>query len=103
MFSIVSSAFRNNSLEDALVEDGDPVRERENLRQLGRNQQHAFASTSFRQDRLVHVVDSAEIKAPSGLIEDDKPRALVHLARNDHFLLVAAGQTLSRPRRAPAS
>ncbi len=76
----------------AAVQDQDAVADRDDHLDLGADDYHADAAArQFRDDRL-DLCLGAHVDAPGGIIQQDDLRLGGEPARDQDFLLVAAGQ-----------
>src|SRR5438046_5481051 len=76
----------------ALVDDEDPIRQRENLVELERHEEHRAARVPLGDEPFVHELDGADVQTACRLRRDQHARVAGDLAREDHLLLVAAGE-----------
>src|SRR5438552_2665626 len=76
--------------KSAADHDGDAVAEREDLLELGGDQQRAAAGALVVEDLLVDVLDCAHIESTCGLGRDQQPGLPVQRARKHRLLLVSA-------------
>ena len=74
----------------------DPVGEREDLVELGGDQQHGGAPVALLDDPPVDVLDRADVQPAGRLGGDQQPDRPGQLAGDDDLLLVAAGQRADR-------
>ena len=91
-----------------LVDDENPVREREDLLELERDEQDAAALVSLGDEPSMDELDRTDVETARRLRSDQDARVAVDLAREHELLLVAsrepAGARLwasSRGRRIP--
>src|SRR5579884_1229399 len=87
----------------ALVEDEDPVGEREDLVELERDEQDRAALVALGDQPPVQVLDRADVEPTRRLRRDQDLRVACDLARGDHLLLVAARKAAGTRHRAPAA
>ncbi len=80
--------------DPALVHDGDPVAQREHLVELGGHDQHRSPLVTLLDHSPVDVLDRADVQAPRRLGGHEQLDRPAELARDDHLLLVAAGQVV---------
>src|SRR6266851_7420635 len=82
--------------DPALVHDGDPVRQRADLVELGGDQQHRGALVALFDDLAVDELDGSDVDASGRLRGQQHLRLAGHLASDDHLLLVAPGEVARR-------
>ena len=92
------------------VEDEDPVREREDLVELERDEQDRPPPVALGDEPAMEVLDRADVEAARRLRGDEDLRVAIDLARRDELLLIAAGEAAGaasagrrRGRRSPRS
>ena len=76
----------------AAVEHADPVRELEDLVELGGDQQDGGAGVALGDGLAMDELDAADVQAARRLVEDQQLQLAPELARDDDLLLVAAGE-----------
>jgi hypothetical protein len=76
----------------ALAHHEDPVREAEQLLELGGDEQHTHAVLGERGEQVVDRPPGADVHAARRLVGDQRPRVAQQHAREQHLLLVAARQ-----------
>ena len=76
--------------DPAPVEHHDPVRERDDLVELGGDDEDRNAGVAAGDDLLVDELDRADVDAAGRLGGDEEPQVAGQLAGHDHLLLVAA-------------
>ena len=83
---------RRRQLADdlALVDDEDPVREREDLLELERDQQDAAALVALLDETSVDELDRPDVETARRLRSDQHARVAVDLAREHDLLLIAS-------------
>ena len=98
-----SPSAANSPTISPLVDDEDPVRERQDLLELERDEQDAAALVALGDEPPVDELDRADVEPARRLRGDQHARVAVDLAREDDLLLVAAreaaGARLRRRRR----
>ena len=82
--------------DPALVHDRDPVRERVDLVQFGRDDEHGHAVVALLHDAAVHELDRAHVQAPGRLAGHQHLVLPAEFPGQDDLLLVAAGQRAHR-------
>ena len=82
--------------DPALVHDRDPVRERVDLVQLGRDDEHGHAVVALLHDAAVHELDRADVEATGRLAGHQHLVLPPEFPGQDDLLLVAAGQRAHR-------
>ena len=80
----------------ALVDDEDPVGEREDLLELERDEQDAPPLVALLDEPPVDELDRADVEPARRLRGDQDARVAVDLAREHDLLLVAAGEPAAR-------
>src|SRR5439155_21933698 len=80
----------------ALVHDGDPVGEREDLVEVLADQEHPDSLAGRRPQVLVHRLDGADVEAAGRRCSDDELRLPGELPREHDFLEVPAGEEPGR-------
>ena len=85
----------------ALVDDEDPVGEREDLLELERDEQDRAALVALLDQAPVDELDRADVEAARRLRGDQDARVAVDLAREHDLLLVAARERRRRASAAP--
>ena len=100
-----SSVAVGGELADDLpfVDDEDPVREREDLLELERDQQDAAALVALLDEAPVHELDRPDVEAARRLRGDQHARVAVDLAGEDDLLLVATRERAGARLRAAAA
>ena len=89
--------------DPALVDDEDPVGERQDLVQLERDEQDRATLVALLDEPPVEVLDRAHVEAARRLRRHEHARVARDLARGDDLLLVAARERAAdRPRPAAA-
>ena len=76
----------------AFAEGDDPIGHRHHFRQIGGDHNHRHALFRHVKQHLVHFRFGPHVDAARRLIDDQHPRVERHAAREDHLLLVAAGE-----------
>src|SRR3954447_4239492 len=95
---------RRELADDAsLVDDEDPVRQREDLLELERHEQDRPTGVPLLDQAAVDELDRAHVEAARRLRGDQHLRVAVDLAREHDLLLVPARERRGRRRRAPAA
>ena len=89
--------------DPAVVHDEDPVGERQDLLELERLEQDRAALVALGDEPPVHELDRADVESARRLRGDEHARVALDLARDDHLLLVAAGERARRRQRAAAA
>ena len=87
----------------ALVDHEDPVREREDLVELERDEQDRAALVALGDEPPVEVLDRADVEAARRLRRDEHLRVAGDLPRGDELLLVAARERAGRRERPAAA
>ena len=87
----------------AFVHDEDPVRERQDLVQLERDEQHGAPLVALLDEPPVDELDRADVEAARRLRGEQHARVAADLAREHDLLLVAARQRRSARLRAAAA
>ena len=87
----------------ALVDDEDPVGEREDLLELERDEQDRAALVALGDEAAVEELDRPHVEAARRLGRDQHLRVARDLARDDDLLLVAAGEAARARLRAAAA
>ena len=80
----------------ALVDDEDPVGERQDLVQLERDEEDRPALVPLRDEPLVHELDRADVEPARGLSRDEGARVARDLPRDHDLLLVSARERRQR-------
>ena len=80
----------------ALVDDEDPVGERQDLVELEGDEQDGAALVPLLDEAAVDELDRADVEAAGRLRRDEDARVARDLARDDHLLLVAARERRGR-------
>ena len=93
---LLGDARRELAHDLALEDDEDPVGEREDLLELERDEQDAAALVALLDEPAVDELDRADVEPARRLGGDQHLRVAVDLAREDHLLLVAAGEPAQR-------
>ena len=84
---------RREDVDDpALVHDGDPIAEGQDLVELARHDEHGRPGIALLDDAAVDVLDRTDVEATRRLGCDDELVRSRELARGDDLLLVAARQ-----------
>ena len=83
---------RHHSDEPAAVHHRDAIGERENLRQVGRDEENRFPRIARFAQASVNQLDRADVHTASRLCGEQHLKRALHFARDDDLLLVAAGQ-----------
>ena len=89
--------------DPALVDDEDPVGEREDLLQLERDEEHGLPLVPLADEALVHELDRADVEPPRRLSRDEGVRVAPDLAGDHDLLLVSARERVGVRLRAAAA
>src|SRR5579871_1878320 len=89
--------------DPALVDHEDAIREREDLLELERDEEHRSAGVALLDETAVHELDRADVESARRLRGDEHLRVGVDLAREHDLLLIAAGQRARRRGRRAAA
>src|SRR5581483_2994582 len=76
--------------DSALVQDEDPVGERQDLVELERDEKDRAPFVAFRDQAPMEKLDGADVEAASRLRRDQNLRVARDLPRRDDLLLIAA-------------
>src|SRR5687768_12448161 len=82
--------------ETAPEHDGDPIREVEDLVELGGYEQDSHAGVARGDDALVDELDAADVEPPRRLVKDEQAEVASELPRDDDLLLVPAREGVGR-------
>ena len=89
--------------EPSFVEDEDPIREREDLVELERDEQDGPALVPLLDEPPVHELDRSDVQAPRRLCGDEHARVTRDLPGDHQLLLVPAGERGGKRLRAAAA
>ena len=87
--------------ELAAVEHADAIREREDLVELGGNEEHRGAFVAHLDDATMDELDRSDVEAARRLRDEEHLDATRELAGDDHLLLVPTRERLDRLVRMP--
>ena len=87
------SEFRDDR---AAEHDEESVRQRHDLVEVSREQQHGCSRVTLADDRVVHELHCADVDTPRGLSNHEQIRLGREFTRDDDLLHVAAGERADR-------
>ena len=79
-----------------LVHHANAIREGHDLVEIGRNQEHRLPLELRLHDLSVDKLGRTDVDSPGRLACEQQRRIRTHFPRNDHLLLVPAGERVSR-------